>query len=310
MSTNKRPVPPNGSIDSEEADHSVKKGKLEEEAGDDMLQRLQNEVERAIAALKAKQEDEDADDNEIVDLDKNLREAQHTLHVGENLRREAMYNKTPERKESDKKTFYWCENRHDNNKSFLLLPKLKYYDWRDFRSCPTWGDMRSCVSKDFYESVIMKRRNDLLSPNGHVDKDQKKRLEKSSEDGTKFYCGTTFRKDIHEGMSGDLYSEQFGDIGEGDDRFPPYIEQIMYDLYDSDKEFDWLDEYIGIEEGGHRFHSDLKFSMKDKDEIFAKIRAKGYKTEHEPELVNLTTSVRSNATLLYELYSDEWESGW
>jgi len=49
---------------------------------------------------------------------------------------------------------------------------------------------------------------------------------------------------------------------------------------------------------------------KDKDEIFAKIRAKGYKTEHEPELVNLTTSVRSNATLLYELYSDEWESGW
>jgi len=153
----------------------------------------------------------------------------------------------------DKKTFYWCENQYDNNKSFLLLPKLKYYDWRDFRACPTWGDMRSCVSKDFYESVIMKRRNDLLSPNGHVDKDQKKRLEKSSEDGTKFYCGTTFRKDIHEGMSGDLYSEQFGDVGEGDDRFPPYIEQIMYDLYDSDKEFDWLDEYIGIEEGGHRF---------------------------------------------------------
>ena len=93
-------------------------------------------------------------------------------------------------------------------------------------------------------------------------------------------------------------------------QFPPYIEQIMYDLYDSDKEFDWLDEYIGIEEGGHRFQYDLKFSMNDKDEIFAKIRAKGYKTEHEPELVNLTTSVRSNATLLYELYSDEWESGW
>ena len=275
-----------------------------------MLQRLQNEVERAIAALKAKQDDEDADEDEIIQLDENLRQAQHNKHVAEKLRREAMYKKKPEMKESDKKTFYWCENRYDNNKSFLLLPKLKYYDWRDFRACPTWGDMRSCVSTDFYENVIMKRRNDLLSPNGHVDKDQKKRLEKSSEDGTKFYCGTTFRKDIYEGMSGDLYSEQFGDVGEGDDRFPPYIEQIMYDLYDSDKEFDWLDEYIGIEEGGHRFQYDLKFSMNDKDEIFAKIRAKGYKTEHEPELVNLTTSVRSNATLLYELYSDEWESGW
>ena len=311
MSTNKRPVPPNGSVDSEAADHIAKKEKLhvEEEAGDEM-QRLQNEVERAISALKAKQDDEDADEDEMIQLDENLRQAQHSKHVAEKLRREAMYKKTPERKESDKKTFFWCENRHDNNKSFLLLPKLKYYDWRDFRACPTWGDMRSCVSKEFYDSVIMKRRNDLLSPNGHVDKDQKKRLEKSSEDGTKFYCGTTFRKDIHEGMSGDLYSEQFGDIGEGDDRFPPYIEQIMYDLYDSDKEFDWLDEYIGIEEGGHRFCADLKFSMKDKDEIFAKIRAKGYTTEHVPELVNLTTSVRSNATLLYELYSDEWESGW
>ena len=221
---------------------------------DYFLQRLQSEVELAIAALKAKQ---DADEAEIIelgrDLDENLREAQHTLHVGEKLRREVRYKENPAAKRMDKKTFYWCENQYDNNKSFLLLPKLKYYDWRDFRACPTWDDMRSCVSKDFYESVIMKRRNDLLSPNGHVDKDQKKRLEKSSEDGTKFYCGTTFRKDIHEGMSGDLYSEQFGDVGEGDDRFPPYIEQIMYDLYDSDKEFDWLDEYIGIEEGGHRF---------------------------------------------------------
>ena len=300
MSTNKRPVPPNGSVDSEAADHIAKKEKLhvEEEAGDEM-QRLQNEVERAIAALKAKQEDE------VVELDKNLRQALHNRHVAEKLRREEMYKKTPERKGMDEKTFFWCENRYDNNKSFLLLPKLKYYDWRDFRACPTWGDMRSCVSKEFYDSVIMKRRNDLLSPNGHVDKDQKEQLEKSSEDGTPFYCGTTFRKDIHEGMSGDLYSEQFGDIGEGDDRFPPYIEQIMYDLYDSDKEFDWLDEYIGIEEGGHRFCFDLKFSMKDKDEIFAKIRAKGYTIEHVPELVNLTTSVRSNATLLYELYSCE-----
>ena len=266
-------------------------------------------IEHAIDALKAKQEAKDADDDEIIELDKNLRQAQHTLHVGEKLRREARYKENPELKGKDKKTFYWCENRSDNSRSFLLLPKMTYYDWRYFQACPTWGDMRSCVSKDFYDSVIMKRRNDLLKSDATLDKEQKGKLEKSSEDETPFYCGTPFRNDVYEGMTGDLYCEEFGDVGDGDDRFPPYIEQIMFDLYDSDKEFDWLNEFIGIEEGGHRFQYDLIFEMKDKDEIFAKLESQGYRTEHKPELLNLTTTARSNATCLYEQYSDEWDHG-
>ena len=374
MSTNKRPVPPNGSADSE-TDHIVKKEKLEEttkvkkeafdqetdeeetdgdrddsalkqetddeaeakkeaaavkkepddeiEADDELprrwdyfLQRLQNDVKRAIAALKAKQEEDGRNYDAITELDNKLRQAQHNRHVAEKLRREEMYKKNPETKENDQKTFYWCENQFDDNKSFLLLPKLKYYDWRDFRACPTWGDLRSCLSKEFYENVIMKRRNDLLEFIGEVEKNpsyrhylpqieknQKEQLEKSSEDGTPFYCGTTFRKGFYEGCVGDLFCEPFGEIGE-DDRFPPYIEQIMSDEYDS-AEFEWLDEYSGIEEGGHRFQYDLIFEMKDKDEIFGKFESLGYKTEHEPELLNLTTTVRSNATALHELYSGD-----
>lgn len=287
---------------------AVKEETDDEVEADDELKRLQNEIERAIAVLEAKEETQEAsgryDDDEIVEFDKKLRQAQHNRHVAERIRRNESYKRNPKQRESDEKTLYWCENRFDNDQSFLILPKLKYYDWRDFRACPTWGDMRSQVSKDFYENAIMKRLNELIGRFGTYD-DHKEQLKKASEDETPFYCGTRFRKSEYEGMVGDLFCDRFGETAI-DDRFPPFIEQIMYEEYDSSKKFDWLLKRSKLVT---RFEFDLSFQMNDKEDIFRKIEALGFKTEHEPDLLNLTTTARSNETFLYEVYGDESDFG-
>lgn len=191
----------------------------EEEIIDDELKRLTNEIKIAKLALKgrmsmARNKQGNAKDweqhltectwDDIIDV---IRETEHKRNVTERKKRNLAYAKDTKLKTSDEEKYVWCENRLDSE-TFFILPKLRYYEWRDMQTCPTWGELRSTLSLDFFYDIIVKRYRrihgeDSSLPEGDCPFD------------TKDLRACPYMSNY------DFFDEEF----------PPYIEQIMHDEF-------------------------------------------------------------------------------
>ena len=192
-----------------------------------------------------------------------LKQAIYNRAFALKMKRLRTYEERPEEKEKDMKSLLCCKHCLDGE-SLLILPKLTYDNFCNIELCPTWGDLRALVDKNFYDKYIFAQYMRLYYEEGEAV------VRERTSDGSEFFLWELGRP--------------FCEFDVDPEVFPPLIEQLMDEEFSRPSRFSWLLEKYGRVEDRWEEAPFLEFEMKDKNEIFNKIGEFGCTVDEEPAL--------------------------